>query len=270
VTVESGAPGYALQLSDAERTRYREMARRARDAEADRWHRYGIVPGARVADIGCGPGAVLVLLAELVAPGGSVVGVEPDAAARAAAAEEIRLAGVENATVVEGNGVATTLEAGAYDTVMIRHVLFHVGAKLAAVIDHAASLLRRGGHLYAVDSDVSGIRLSVDDTDVEEQIARYREFQRNRGNNVDVGPRLGPLIGGAGLEVLEQAGWFSAVPAPLLTLGGPIVAARSEMLGAGIITEHDARRYDEAMKRVTGVPHAVLFMPLFLAVGRKP
>lgn len=269
MAAEQGTPTYALQLSEAERTRYREMAKRARDQELERWRRYGVSSGAHVADIGCGPGAVLVMLAQLVSPGGSAVGVEPNPTARAAAAEEIRSHGVENATVVAGDGIATTLEQGEYDVVMIRHVLYHVGAQAPAVVRHAASLLRPGGHLYVVDSDGSGTRLSVEDADVVEQVERYSAFQRSRGNNVDMGPRLGPLLAEAGLELLEHEGWFNAVPARLLTLGGPVVAARPEMLAAGVISDDDARRYDEAVARVATIPHAVMFMPIFVAVGRK-
>lgn len=47
---------YALALSATEVTRYQQMAERARVAEADLWQRAGIVAGAQVADVGCGPG----------------------------------------------------------------------------------------------------------------------------------------------------------------------------------------------------------------------
>lgn len=270
MAVEPGSSSYALQLSDPERVRYREMAKRARAQEGDRWQRYGVLPGARVADIGCGPGAVLVQLAALVVPGGHVVGVEPDPAARSAAEEEIAAAGVENAGVVAGEGIATTIEPDSVDVVMIRHVLFHVGRAAGAVLRHAASLLRPGGHLYVVDSDVTGVRRSVEDEDLAEQSDRYSAFQRSRGNSVDLGTHLGPLVAGAGLEVIEHEGWFTAIPARFLTLGGPVVAARRDMLAAGVISEADARRYDEAAARVARIPHAVMFTPLYVAVGRRP
>ncbi|MGH7750409.1 MAG: SAM-dependent methyltransferase, partial [Candidatus Dormibacteria bacterium] len=70
------------------------MAERARETEAGLWERAGVVPGAAVADVGCGPGAVLVLLAEIVGDAGSVTGVEPDPQARAAAEDEIAQRGL--------------------------------------------------------------------------------------------------------------------------------------------------------------------------------
>ena len=72
---------YALRLSDDELGRYRMMAARARAEEGDLWTQAGIVPGARVADVGCGPGAMLVTLAEVVGPTGHVIGVDADPAA---------------------------------------------------------------------------------------------------------------------------------------------------------------------------------------------
>jgi len=270
MSVRPQPPQYALELSEPERTRYREMARRAREQEGERWERYGVVPGARIADVGCGPGAVLVLLAEIVGPEGSVIGVEPNAGARAAALEEISNRGLENASVVEGVGTATTLEAATFDVVMIRHVLFHVGDAVPALLAHAVTLLRPGGHLYDVDVDLTARRLSVNDADFDEQAERYIDFQRSRGNTVDIGPKLGTLLAGAGLELREHEGVIQKVPAALLSIGGPVVAARHEMLAAGTITQDDARRYDAATQRVAATPNAALFISQYIAVGRKP
>ena len=64
--------GYVLTLSDAEVAGYRMMARRAAEDEADQWAAAGIAAGAVVADVGCGPGAVSVVLAELLGPQGRV------------------------------------------------------------------------------------------------------------------------------------------------------------------------------------------------------
>src|SRR4051812_50038639 len=69
---------YALTVSEVEVRRYRFMAERARAEEAETWHRAGIGPGAVVADVGCGPAAVSVLIAKLVGPAGRGLGVEPD------------------------------------------------------------------------------------------------------------------------------------------------------------------------------------------------
>jgi SAM-dependent methyltransferase len=84
----AGTAGYSLQLSDQERMRYRMMAASAADNEAAEWSAAGIGPGARVADVGCGPGAVLRLLADRVGPGGRAVGIDADPAAVSMARQE--------------------------------------------------------------------------------------------------------------------------------------------------------------------------------------
>ena len=59
---------YSLALSEQERVRYRMMAQLAKENEAAEWSSAGILEGVRIADVGCGPGAVLRLLAEHVGP----------------------------------------------------------------------------------------------------------------------------------------------------------------------------------------------------------
>ncbi|HEV2068602.1 MAG TPA: methyltransferase domain-containing protein [Acidimicrobiales bacterium] len=204
--------GYALRLGEAERTRYRQMAAAARRDEAERWSRAGVVPGARVADVGCGPGAVLVELARLVGRDGRVIGVEPDPAARAAARQELDAAAVEWAEVVAGTGLATGLELEAWDCVMVRHVLIHTGDAAGRIVQHLADLLTPGGFLYLVDTDLDGVRTSPADPELEVQHRRYAEFHRSMGNDVRMGPRLPVLLTEAGGAV--RADQAAVRPAP--------------------------------------------------------
>jgi tRNA A58 N-methylase Trm61 len=83
---------YALRLNGDEIARYRQMAEAAHAREADIWARAGIRPGAVVADVGCGPGAVLALLAKLTAPDGTVIGIDADPEAVRAANDAVRRA----------------------------------------------------------------------------------------------------------------------------------------------------------------------------------
>ena len=54
---------YTLAVSDVEIARYRMMAAHALILEAAHLRTAGIVPGAVVADVGCGPAAMSVELA---------------------------------------------------------------------------------------------------------------------------------------------------------------------------------------------------------------
>ncbi len=66
---------YTYQLSDAELARYRAMAAHALAREETLWTAAGIVPGARVVDLGCGPGTFLADLAGRAGSPGRVTGV---------------------------------------------------------------------------------------------------------------------------------------------------------------------------------------------------
>ena len=97
----TSAPGreYPLALSEAEVARYQLMAEQARVAESDLWQRAGIVAGAQVADVGCGPGALLPALSDAVAPTGHVTALDAYPAAVAAAGALVIAAGLANVTV---------------------------------------------------------------------------------------------------------------------------------------------------------------------------
>ena len=204
---------YALALGDVELARYRFMATRARVTEDDLWTRVGIVPGARVADVGCGPGSVLAVLAEIAGPDGHVSGV--DGEPQAINAARTVLEGSSNVDLRVGRADETGLEPGSYDVVMMRHVLAHNGGLEQAIVDHLASLVRPGGYLYVVDVDLSMLRISPAPDDLGDIFDRYVEFHRSRGNDPHVGLRLGSLLRSAGLDPVEERGRFDISPLPI-------------------------------------------------------
>jgi SAM-dependent methyltransferase len=267
---EDSKAGYTLQLSEPERMRYRLMAERARESEADLWEYSGIVPGARVADVGCGPGAVLTEIAQIVGPEGIVVGVEPGQPAREAAQEELDALGLDHVEVREGDGEATGLEPGVWDCVMMRHVLTHTGDAVDRIVAHLATLLAPGGHLYLVDVDLDASRTSPADPAIDDQFDRYSAFHRSLGNDARMGPRLGSLLRAAGLEVAEHRGEFQRIPALLMAAGGPLVSAQDAMIAAGIITPEETEPWEASRQRFAALPDAELWFATFVAIGRKP
>jgi SAM-dependent methyltransferase len=267
---EEPSRGYTLELSEPERMRYRMMAGLARENEAELWEYAGIVPGARVADVGCGPGAVLAEIAQIVGPDGIVVGIEPGQPAREAAREELDSQGLEHVEVREGNGEATGLDPGVWDCVMVRHVLTHTGESAERIVSHLATLLAPGGHLYLVDVDLDATRCSPPDSDIQHQFERYSEFHRALGNDVRMGVRLGALVRASGLEVAEHRGYFQRVPAMLLAGGGPLVSAQDAMIASGILRQDETAAWESARQRFAALPDAEMWFASFIAIGRKP
>ena len=257
---------YALRLSEDELARYRLMAAQAREREGDLWERAGLRPGAKVADIGCGPGAMLAILAEAVAPGGHVVGVDSD---RQAAATEL-LAGVPNAQVRHGRGDASGMPAGSFDVVVLRRVLAHNGGAETRIIDHLAGLLRPGGHALLLDIDAMGFSISPALPEVDELMRIYLRWHAERGNDLAAGRRLGELAEAAGLVVVADRDLSTTVETPP-GMRGPAWAAREELVASGLASAADLRRWEAAWKQMDAWPtRPESAIAIFAAVAGKP
>lgn len=260
---------YALALSDVEVARYRQMAQNAHQHEAAQWAAAGIVDGALVADVGCGPGAVATLAARLVGPAGQIWAVDQNPQAVATAERLATTLELDNVRCQTGPATATGLEAGTFDVVFMRHVLAHNGGLEQEIVDHLASLLKPGGCVYLVDIEYQAVRSRPPDSDLDDLGERYGDFQTARGNDLSVGLRLGELVRGAGLELIEHRGWYEMMPA---TPGfrPPSWAARDAMVEAGFATQDDVDRWAAAFQRADDAPEPrIAFVPLFSATGRR-
>jgi SAM-dependent methyltransferase len=260
---------YALALSATEVTRYQQMAERARVAEADLWQRAGIVAGAQVADVGCGPGALLPALAGAVGPTGRVIAIDADPRALAAARALVAASGQANVTVRQGRADWTGLDAASCDVVMLRHVLAHNGGGEDVIVAHLGTLLRPGGCLYLVDADGTAVRTVPEDVDLEDLQQRYLTFHAAQGNDVRAGLRLGERLVRAGLELVEFRGTYLMGPVQV-GMRSPPWAAREAMVAAGVATEGDVARWAGAFARCdAATTRATQFVPMFTAVGRR-
>jgi precorrin-6B methylase 2 len=259
---------YALTLSPEEVGRYRMMAEIARTSEAAQWDAAGIRPGATVADVGCGPGAVTVAMADIVGAAGSVVGVDGDAGAVAAAGEMIAQAGVANASVRRGRADQTGLEPGSFDVVVMRHVLAHNGGDERRIVDHLATLCRPGGSVYLIDIEMTAMRVTSSERELDDLLDRYIAFHRSRGNDPLIGLRLADLLRSAGLEVIDYQGSYNIVTPPV-GVRPPHWAARDAMIASGHASAADVERWGAAFDRLDATTERpTVFAPLFSATGR--
>ncbi|GLZ45569.1 hypothetical protein Acsp06_17540 [Actinomycetospora sp. NBRC 106375] len=261
---------YALRLSPDELERYRFMAQRARVQEADLWELAGLRAGARVVDVGCGPGAMLLALAECVGPHGAVAGVDGDPEAVATARSVLAGAGIHRAGVRQGRADATGLPAGSYDVAVLRHVLAHNGGAEQRIVSHLASLVRPGGHVYLLDVDASAAGIDPSSPDIEDMTERYARWHAERGNDVRVGRRLATLARSAGLEVDAFRGWFDIQPLPV-GVRGPAWAARDAMVASGIADAGDVARWGAAAAAMDDrSERPEIMIAVFAAVAHRP
>lgn len=262
--------GYALAVTEAEVQRYRRMAERAAATEGPWWRQAGVVPGAVVADVGCGPAATSVELARAVAPGGRVIGVERDPEALRAARSLVDASGVDGIELRTGDADATGLHPASVDVAMLRHVLAHNGGSEQAIVDHLAEVVRPGGCVYLVDVEGSALRILDAEPDLIDLTERYIELHRRLGNDLSVGLRLGQLLTAAGLDLELHDGRYTVMAA---TPGDrpPPWAAREALLKEGLATPDDLARWDAALQRADAAAvRPTVFLPVFTAVGRRP
>jgi SAM-dependent methyltransferase len=262
--------GYTLAISDAELGRYVLMAERSRQTDGQHWQRAGVVPGAVVADVGCGPAATSVVLASVVGPTGRVVGVDGDEQALRAGRKLVAAAGLSNVELRRGDAADTGLAARSVDVVVMRHVLAHNGPDEQRIVDHVAGLVRPGGHVFLVDVDATAVRMLDEDPDLEDLNARYLELHRRRGNDLQTGLRLGRLLSRAGLSVDLHAGTYDVLSVPP-GMRPPAWAAREAMLAEGVASHEDVQRWAGAFDRMdTAEPRPTAFLPQFVAIGAVP
>lgn len=259
---------YLLDLSDAERTRYRLMAANARRIESQRWEQAGIVEGAMVADVGCGPGAMLAALARTVGPSGRADGIDNDPRAIEFARDEV--AAMPQASAAKGEASASGLDEGVYDVAVCRHVLAHNSDLEQSITDHLAALVRPGGAVYLVDFHWPAMSIWPPQPDLEQLAERYVALHARNGNDLCVGMRLGSLLARAGLAVEHFACEAPVFQIPAGTRP-PSWAARDQLIRAGLASEAEVDKWGEQLAQLDEAAERPWYFPAtFIAIGRKP
>jgi ubiquinone/menaquinone biosynthesis C-methylase UbiE len=115
---------YFLGSTPAELKRLRFQATILRPITERLLREAGVKEGMRVLDLGCGPGDVSFLAAEMVGPSGSVLGIDQAHEAVAAAKDGARHNGIKNVDF-EVTTVEAFTSSVRFDAAVGRYVLFH-------------------------------------------------------------------------------------------------------------------------------------------------
>jgi SAM-dependent methyltransferase len=126
-------------------------------------------PGARVIDIGCGPGRVTIPLARAVGPGGEVIALDVQAAMLTRVAEKARTERIANIRLMQSDARSARIDDGSLDGAVMVTALGEIPAKVLPLIFTA---LKPGGRLLVAESifDPHFVRR-----------ARLREMARSAG-----------------------------------------------------------------------------------------
>ncbi|MFD3514677.1 methyltransferase domain-containing protein [Streptomyces sp. NPDC058657] len=179
-------------------------------------------PGARVLDVGCGPGTITADLARLVGPDGRVTGV--DAApgilerARATAAER----GLRNTEFASADVHDLPFPDDAFDVVHAHQVLQHVGDPVGALRE-MRRVCRPGGLVAARDADYAAMTWYPGFPVLDDWLDLYHRVARAGGGEPDAGRRLRAWARRAGFTDVrssaaswcyaseEERGWWSGL-----------------------------------------------------------
>ena len=254
----SGAPARGNSYAAAFSGGTTVAERRRLDLQAEMYGRLsawtldalGLGPGHRVADVGCGSGALLPLLAERVGPTGRVVGIDRDARLLAAAGEQT--AAYPWVELVDAD--ASTYDVGdtPLDAAHCRLVLLHQPAP-QEFLAHLVAMVRPGGRVAVQDVDADGptgaptVLCHPPFPALERLGAAYLTASLRRGSDVHAGRKVLDRFRQAGLTELRTEAQAAFVPltdpraATMLDLFARADAAeQAERFGVMPAAEYDA------------------------------
>src|SRR5262249_8074014 len=108
-------------------------------------------PGARVMDIGCGPGRVTIPLARAVGPGGEVIALDVQAGMLAKVAEKVATEGIANVRLLQSDVRSARIDAGSLDGAVMVTALGEI-PDAPAVFPWVFSALKPGGRLLVAET----------------------------------------------------------------------------------------------------------------------
>jgi len=205
------ASTYVLGHADVEIQRLLLQARLYDNDTEHALRRAGLRPGMRVLDVGCGPGDVSFVVARLVGPTGTVLGIDAAAeiieVARARAAEQsLSWVSFEQATIGD---IVRDQPFDAFDAIVGRLILMHLPAPESA-LRQLAALVRPGGVIAFCETDIGAVS-SVPETP---QFRAVTEGILTAFRAVGLDPRFGTTLH----SLFQRAG----LPPPQLTLAAPL------------------------------------------------
>ncbi|MFO0955899.1 MAG: methyltransferase domain-containing protein [Isosphaeraceae bacterium] len=229
------------------------------------FERIGASPGRRLLDVGCGLGDDAAAMAALVAPGGSVVGIDGSRAMiEAARARHGSLAGL---TFEVADAAALPFDDASFDACRIDRVLQHI-ADPAPAVREMARVLRPGGLLVAYDNDWETLTIDSPDRATTRTLANA---WCDRFPSGWIGRRLVPLFLEAGLREVE-ASPRTLVLRDLDTADRLycLSATIGRLAEAGTIGREAAERWSEGLRAADREGRLFSSLTGFLAVGIRP
>jgi ubiquinone/menaquinone biosynthesis C-methylase UbiE len=225
----------------------------------------GAAPGRRVLDVGCGLGDDAAALAGLVAPGGSVVGVDGSRAMIEAA--RARHGAVEGLSFEVADAASLPFGDATFASCRIDRVLQHVADPAPAVLE-MARVLRPGGVLVAYDNVWETLTVSPGDRGLTRTVLNA---WCDRFPSGWIGRQLLPHLLQAGLDSV------SASPRTLilrdLSLADRLYlffATTDRLASAGVVDRDEVTRWSDGLRAADTAGRFFSSYTGFLVCGTRP
>ena len=169
----------------------------------------GIGTGMKVLDVGSGAGDVTLLLADLVGPRGSVVGVEMNPVILETAQARVNAVGWTNVTFLDGDVTSIILDDD-FDAVVGRWILMYLPDPVAA-LRGLAGRVRSGGIIAFQENDFTYPPTTFPPAPLHQQVMRWTTPPSGSGSpDQQMGSKL------------HQAYLDAGLPNPQLRLDAPV------------------------------------------------
>jgi SAM-dependent methyltransferase len=253
---------YAMGRTAGERERLGIQDRIFSPHSANLFRQAGIGPGDHVLDAGCGTGATTRLLAELVGPAGSVIGIDNDPASLELAEAQTRASGLANVRYREGD-LTDLVHEETVDAVTGRIVLVHISDPVT-VLAHLARCVRPGGLIAFQDISRSRVRGVPQIPAMADWVSWMFVLTAHAGLDADIGEHLPALFARAGLTDVNAVAVSvigdsnSLMPhylAETLTSVGPLAVA------SGAATQQQVREFRDRLLEQAVEHGSMLYAP---------
>jgi SAM-dependent methyltransferase len=246
-----------LVISDVMRESTRTALRKA-----------GVGAGASVIECGCGPVGALLVLAELVGPGGSVVGIDMNESAVERARSVVDALGLGNVRLVVGDvsQLDATALGGPFDLAFTRLFLVHQPDP-AAVLRQIAGILAPGGVIVAQEPLRDPPPVAFPHLDMLAPFWQLlADLVQEHGAPAGVAADLPKAAADAGLDVERVDGSFVIDRQPDRTLrifSTTLAAARPGAIAAGLAGAAEIDDLITALESATGGATQWVSSPFF-------
>jgi ubiquinone/menaquinone biosynthesis C-methylase UbiE len=264
---------YALGRDPGESARLQRQSEELWPDSAALLDRVGLRPGQDAIDLGCGPRGILDLLAERVAPGGRVAGLDADPGHVAVARKFTAQRGLGSVQIVAADARRTGLPSRSFDLVHARTLLVNV-PEPAEVLAEMVRLARPGGWVASLEPDVEGALCYPPHPAYTRIWELFRAAFGRHGADLLIGRRLAELYRQAGLQEIgiEARARVCQPGDSRRTIGPDLVRSLHPMIvSLGLADQDELDALDRAVRIHLDDPRTLVMPHLsFLTWGRKP